>query len=222
MVQLVLEIVAYYMSSKQRARACSVSKYIHNVIIRVSSQNPIYKKYESYMAPCMRCEYARNPIFAIKSGAHTCGLYLAGQIISDWLSHEELFKDYHTFVKVAPNCRLMHAARGDLTVFKLVAKYHNDYSAAATIASVCDNIPVLRYILQKHTISPCVRKYVLSDVGIRFVWNDNTPMVKFMLGLGIITKNHLFDRAIRSTHCMTPEMKSVLTSKKIARHSWGV
>lgn len=112
------ELVGRYLTGEERARICSVSICIHDAMIAVSSENPVFAKYAAG--------------YAYPDGG--------------------LFKCHHAFVRNARGgIKLKHAARGELSIFKLLVRYgRNDFTRAFNIAVECGNIPVVRYIFERN------------------------------------------------------------------------
>lgn len=95
-VQLILELVARYTSSKFRASACCVSKATYTTMIAVSMENPIFAKYYIYTTYCLGCNDA--------SPRHTCRRVLENrlQVASKPRAYGivKIVSDYHIFVRL--------------------------------------------------------------------------------------------------------------------------
>lgn len=205
------------MSSKMRARACSVSIDINAVMLAVSAElNPVFSKYalRCSCAECARCQWlarpripmatpvscsenakattAKNDCGTPTTATHTCAIPLSVAIIHGRTN--DLFTDYHTFVRVAPAfCKLKHAATGHIDVFKLLVKAgRNDYSAAMQVASRANNIPVIMYLNNRHQ-STYVKTY---SNRWRKIYDDG---------------HHQFFRHVRRSDrlCYPPRLKNI-------------
>ncbi len=124
---LTAELVGRYMTGKDRASACTVSRGVCDAMIKVSAENPIFNKYKQYMQKCARCQWMANVplsyqlwlsehtvhrrvLLREKSPAHTCARALSYAIVAG--KCHDIFTCYHTFVRVSAGAckRLKHAA----------------------------------------------------------------------------------------------------------------
>ena len=185
---MISEIICRYIRGCDRAAFSQTCVHFNNAALSVNLENATFVKYLPYMHEyCVnyagsetscRVNQTRQPvllIYAIKRGQ--C---------------DDLFMDYNTFIRVIRDthmirlCRLKHAARGSLDIFRRLARIHNDFSAALIVAAEANNTPVVNFICSlDHTHG--IRLPDTWHTKTRVVWHrivaENTICAALMVAI---------------------------------------